>query len=62
VSLLQICLAIAKLGAVLNRPDGSGFAVVSPFAIRLILSVMPTGKPVAFAGTVSAALLGIIPG
>jgi hypothetical protein len=33
VSLLQICRAITKLGAVLKRPEGSGFAAVSPFAM-----------------------------
>jgi len=62
VSFEQICRAIAKLGAVLNRHDGSGFAVVNVFAMWISLGVMPPDKPVPFAGTVSAALLEIFPG
>jgi hypothetical protein len=53
---------LAKLGAVLNRPEGSGFAVVSPFAMYPSFLFMPPDKPMAFAGKrCRPALVGISP-
>jgi hypothetical protein len=39
VSFEHICRAIAKLGAVLKRPEGSGFGLVSVFAMWTFLDV-----------------------